>query len=988
MRRKLTAAIFAVSTLTSGLVHALGLGEATVRSSLNQPLNAEIELLSVNELTEREIITALASREDFLRANVERTYFLSDVRFKVEMKPGGGAFIKITSARPVREPYLNFLLEVNWPTGRLLREYALLIDPPTFSSEAPAPVVAAASSVSPQVSSTQAPSGRQPPVASARTTSTGSTRVTGGQYGPVARNDTLWSVAMQTKPVDDVTAQQMMLALQDANPNAFLDNNINRLKAGQMLNVPDEAQIKARTAREAVVQVSAQNRAFAEGSSPDTRKAEALPERRSGDLTAVRPGKTQDQLRIVVDSDVGQEGGSAAISGKVSAATGGTAELAVAQERLDKSERDKTDLQGRVGELEEQLETLQRLMSLKDEQLAALQVRLADAGQEVSLPEVSGTVTDASAVQAGAIEAVVEPASVDVASLSSPGVDDSSGVAGPQIVEEAATVAGTVPESTDSAAKTAQVVEEKPVIKSRDKAEVEVKEDNWFTIIKENPIYQAALAAGGVVLLLILWLLSRSSAKKEHDFLERQNDKSEDGDKLFEGLDFQNKSASKAMSGEASAPLAEADVYIAYKRYDQASKVLREAAEQQPDNAEIRLKLLEVAGETKDRPLFDRTAAALLALGVPAVTAQVTRLRADYEAALDEDGLSLDDLENQLLSGNLPEQKGIAEDLDIDAIPAVGSVGASTANLDEYEEDNLDIDFDLGDIDLNETVNASEADSRTPLTTSLFGAQADAAGGLEEEIANELELDSQPTNTSRHDADELDATLEQGLDDDFDLGRIEESEAVEEEFGGELGELKDDLSDELRDLEESVDKAPDSLEVSLEEELSLDLDDADLDFTVSSATDLESSLNDLDLEIDQVEERVQGSVAEAAEVTTADFSDEITDSASVAGLNEEPDVALDEDFLGSVDTTTIDPAPEIRAAKAPVSGLQDEFVDDLEEDFEFLAGTDEAATKLDLARAYIDMGDKEGARDILEEVLEEGNGQQKQDAAKLIEGLS
>ncbi|MBK8971232.1 MAG: hypothetical protein IPM37_07655 [Hahellaceae bacterium] len=122
-----------------------------------------------------------------------------------------------------------------------------------------------------------------------------------------------------------------------------------------------------------------------------------------------------------------------------------------------------------------------------------------------------------------------------------------------------------------------------------------------------------------------------------------------------------------AASGE-NGPIEEADVYIAYKRYDQAAKVLQAAAAKNPGDSQVQLKLLEVAGESADKPLFDKTAAALLALGVPAIAAQVNRLTADYESTFDDEGLSLDDLENQLLTGKLPEQKAIAEDLDIDDV--------------------------------------------------------------------------------------------------------------------------------------------------------------------------------------------------------------------------------------------------------------------------------------------------------------------------------
>ena len=116
--RKLVLAIAAASALTSGTAHALGLGEIDLQSSLSQPLVAEIELLEVRDLAQGEVIPSLASPEEFNKAGVDRQYFLTDLKFTPVIKPNGKSVIRITSTKPVREPYLNFLVEVAWPTGR------------------------------------------------------------------------------------------------------------------------------------------------------------------------------------------------------------------------------------------------------------------------------------------------------------------------------------------------------------------------------------------------------------------------------------------------------------------------------------------------------------------------------------------------------------------------------------------------------------------------------------------------------------------------------------------------------------------------------------------------------------------------------------------------------------------------------------------------------------------------------------------------------
>ncbi len=133
--RTLVRAIAAASVLTSGMAHGLGLGEITLKSALNQPLDAEIELLEVRDLGSGEVIPSLASPEEFSKAGVDRLYYLTDLKFTPVVKPNGKSVIRVTSSKPVQEPYLNFLVQVLWPNGRLLREYTVLLDPPLYSPQ-------------------------------------------------------------------------------------------------------------------------------------------------------------------------------------------------------------------------------------------------------------------------------------------------------------------------------------------------------------------------------------------------------------------------------------------------------------------------------------------------------------------------------------------------------------------------------------------------------------------------------------------------------------------------------------------------------------------------------------------------------------------------------------------------------------------------------------------------------------------------------------
>lgn len=254
--RNLVLAIAAATALTTEMAYALGLGEVSLKSSLNQPLVAEIELLDAKSLGPGEVVPSLASVEAFNKAGVDRLYFLTDLKFTPVLRPDGKNVIRITSSKPVREPYLNFLVEVLWPNGRLLREYTLLLDPPLYSPETAA-AVAPQLPITPQATQ---PVARQRAEAVQRPAIPASGPAAGaGEYRTTA-SDTLWEIAEQHR--QGGTVHQTMLAIQDLNPNAFIGGNINRMLSGQVLRLPNEAQIGQRSQAEAIAQVAQQNAAW------------------------------------------------------------------------------------------------------------------------------------------------------------------------------------------------------------------------------------------------------------------------------------------------------------------------------------------------------------------------------------------------------------------------------------------------------------------------------------------------------------------------------------------------------------------------------------------------------------------------------------------------------------------------------------------------------------------------------------------------------
>ncbi len=334
--RTLVRAIAAASVLTSGMAHGLGLGEITLKSALNQPLDAEIELLEVRDLGSGEVIPSLASPEEFSKAGVDRLYYLTDLKFTPVVKPNGKSVIRVTSSKPVQEPYLNFLVQVLWPNGRLLREYTVLLDPPLYSPQA------AASAPQAPVSAPRATGAPRAPQAPAPVRTTAPA---GSDTYRTVSNDTLWEIAQRNR-TDRVSVPQAMLAFQELNPGAFVDGNINRLKSGQVLRIPTEQQMLERSPREALSQVQAQNQSWRGSRNPaagsaGARQLDATQRNAAGSA----PSKVDatDNLRLVSGegkaskgADKGGKGDSKAIADT----------LAVTKESLDSTRRENEELAG------------------------------------------------------------------------------------------------------------------------------------------------------------------------------------------------------------------------------------------------------------------------------------------------------------------------------------------------------------------------------------------------------------------------------------------------------------------------------------------------------------------------------------------------------------------------------------------------------------------------------------------------------------------
>jgi pilus assembly protein FimV len=440
--RRLALSIAVSSALLASQAHALGLGELNVKSALNEPLQAEIQLLQVRDLKASDIRPKLADDDAFSLAGLSRSGVLSSVDFDVELNAQGGAKVVIRSDAPVREPFISFLMEVNWPNGRLVREYTLLLDPPLF-------VEAASQSTPLSVPSTPADDSLQKeglkaepkkvlkanPAQTVQTTLRTETSSANQVYVDV--NDTLYALAQNSLPDESVSVNQMMLAIQRLNPSSFPTNNINVLKAGTVITLPNSAQANELSVRQAAIEVRKQYEDWKNGRrspvpapiekadvTPVTKpESEALSAQTSevvnpseAKLKLVSVDEPQDQPLPTNDPEAEasqpvtetvevraenessnsvveheEEGASlTSVQESVSAPVESTPreqelqalnrdlenQLLVTQESVEKVERDNADLSAKLDSIAEQLQTMQRLIELKDQQVAQLQQQL------------------------------------------------------------------------------------------------------------------------------------------------------------------------------------------------------------------------------------------------------------------------------------------------------------------------------------------------------------------------------------------------------------------------------------------------------------------------------------------------------------------------------------------------------------------------------------------------------------------------------------
>jgi pilus assembly protein FimV len=959
---------------------ALGLGDIRLLSSLNSPLDAEIELVGATPEELAGLKAQIASRETFARYGLEWPVFLGSVSLRSTRSADGREIIKLTSTDTVTEPFLTLLVEVNWARGRLVREYTMLLDPPVYtpgpsqvasnpvtapSIEAaregainrlvtpPAPqpeAVAPAPAPAPApAAATPAPSMSPPPVSE------------GGDSRTVRSGETLSGISTEYSGGDPLQNRSWMLAIYQNNPGAF-DGNMNILRSGAVLRIPEGSRVAEIVPSEASAEIRRQYAAWRGAAAQSTAAADSEPGR----------------LRLVTPTETGGAG------------TGGDSEA----------------LQGRVRELEAQLAESNRLLEVQNAELARLQARIASQGPQPETP------AEAPPAQPPVAETPVETAPSDETPIEEPAA------------ETPVAAADTPPDAEAATPPPAEEPVERPLPtaaeESAEPSLVDTLLGYWWVL------------AAIVALLAVLYGVKAYRSRQQNEFddslgrlaavgaetLSRSpsgdtqplratgreaafvveesgpHERPRFGAEPVPAAAPRNVPSDETISSETAInldqgdPLAEADFHMAYGLYDQAADLVRIAISREPGRRDLKLKLLEVFFVWGNKDQF---------------------LQAARELADSRDNAAPGEWEKIVIMG-----KQLAPE---DPLFAGGGAlsGASAGGVDlDLEGGQSRVDFDI----LGEPVPSNGAGASLDL--DIGSALGDADATQQSRTGN-----TQDHNLALHDQ-ELDMDVGSATTRQMTQKMSRDSTAVMSGYGDtqeqptieQPGMYQDNPT--IRQKVEMAIRQGGSVEQTAElaiDDLGLDLTALDtIDQPGLGASDAPTLVAGLDEKSRRMMDEAQrrGAPAQDEGMTSTGSwhlsSDDLdptmppnqvramdngVDPASTASLKNLKGSDLDFDFDdvdGPSPSTTngsgVDldvgapTAPDTAFTATQKLSSEDLALPDLEP-----VTMSEVGTKLDLARAYMDMGDPEGARNILEEVLQEGSVAQKQEAQRLLESL-
>ncbi len=980
-------------------VWALGLGDITLRSALNQRLEAEIELVSATAEELSNLRVSLASQATFERYGLEHPAYVGGIDFRVGTNNLGRSVILMTSRQAISEPFVTVLVEVAWSRGRLLREYTVLLDPPVMlpvpeavqtiepaATGAPDATQPAAAIDRPAPERVAQPTVREtppsvqatPPLQTLNPTRTEAPVPTAGSYGPVKPAETLWSIADRYRPAG-ITMNQMLVAIYRANPQAF-GGNMNTLHQGVTLRIPQLAELDATTAGDATQEALRQATLWQGGGDQPAR------------LRLVTPASVEDIG--IAPSGSAADAGTAAGTGAATV----TAEI--------------VELEGELNMVRDELDYNRRLLEIKDQQLQDLQTqlmaaqdaevrlaeRIAGAGLEPEPPTETGVDLESEVLFADEAEplaettpaitspAVVAPPAAATRVVTTPsqpswtsralgwwtqirgwlartfsGLTDRLGgltqsvswLTGPILLIGLGVVAlvGTAVlylrrRQQDTGDVTgrweADLDDEGDTLAATGHQRQPVESDEADYIVSEQ---QAETAAPLPELESLADLDPEPTLEPMLEPMLEPEPEPEVGDSpsisrtmtigksaAEETPPFDDTISSQTLINlEQADPVAEADFHMAYGLYDQAAELVEKALDVEPGRRDLKLKLLEVFFVWGNKDSFLETA---------------KTLRGEIGSGPDSEWDKVVIMGKQICPDD-PLFSG-----------ATASAGGVDVDLEAGDSPSLDMAFDVGD--------APDADLSLAVSDTEEAAEEDGLGLGDQTLAGlETAVFDPPEARDDGTTPDLDADI---------LAASQQSSTLAVPTSLADDALSLDLEDTVPGDSSALDTA---LESAGEEATEINLDDLGLD--ADDLLDLSDGEDATDV---------------AADVLSSSGVSDVLSDVSAGSSATATGVALDLDDLASAlgdDETAELPVAQIVGSDVLAGADTDLNVDTTSGQTGLLdphtMTMTEVGTKLDLARAYVDMGDSDGARAILEEVVAEGDPGQKTEAQGIIDGL-
>lgn len=981
---------------------ALGVGGLRVQSALNQPFVGEIDLLDVKPDELDSVKAQIAGAEEFGKAGAERYHYLTKVRFSPQISPRGKAVLRVSSREPIREPYMDFLVEVQWPKGRVVKEYTVLLDPAVTAERSSPRIEQPVSRARSAPSETEAPprpieqrverprkaAAAPPPDPGPRAVPVGVATDGFPKYvGPVRSGTGLWRLAARNAP-QGATVAQTAMALYRNNQGAFSRGNINRLSAGKTLVIPSADELFALDPAEAQREFQAALRG------DNVRRAPIVP----GSTPGTPDG--QSRLKIAGTAPPGDKTGTGAAAAPGS--EGMEQELLLVREASESTRQETVEMRGRIRDLEAQLSEIQKLLQLRNAELARIQKGTSEQAQVAAVDpatppdavQAPGAVSPEGPAQTGAEAASPSeplpgtlplegsapagegaPGGPTVAGAG-PGAGAPDGIAAVPEPLSAATGPSAEGSVAPSTAQTTVSTQAPPLVGETQTATAPTTQpeaaplpgvasrtpddatgdSTWHALLLPLAGIAGVTALG---IGALTWWRSRGR-RREEDFAADL-----DSAESFEALGPAASSAAgagiaqkakgsafadSADTGGSETPssampssrraeretdetdfISEADIYIAYGRFREAEELLRDEIRRSPNRLDIKLKLADAYLGSKNRSALEALIQEMKSPGAPRVPAdQLQRLTEMAESIRSDDDAS-DDFGpaggSAAVGGGRPDSAGR---------------GPIPDNLDAVSKEVFSLDISDMQRPVAERLGLSRGRDSSPFSAEPRSLER----GLERASRAPAAAERRAVGSAPDLADPL------VMD--------------EEEFSRRLG-----LDDDSDDLSEDLSLLP----PSSAGRASYDRSSRD------SSRDSPDGVSDLELNIDEL--------WAASDVDLESF----VDATQTGAKGSEPALGSFDPQLGLSPPTPLRPVssetvwgPRPSAMTGLFGGQEESASSDLlTSQWQMDSGLwDETATKLDLARAYIEMGDKESARGILEEVVGEGTEEQRAEAGELL----